>query len=241
MHSGSDIEWIDFRDLTVGRSVRTGGSDRVSFLRIEGHWLRKAGFPVGSKVLVAVAEGRLLIEPKNSPMDLCFSASPMSVVAEGAVTPFLTIPEPIANPTVGLDAAVPTLVRHRSLRSHPQYCRGTEWIDFRDLTVGRSVSTGRSTQVPFLRLEGRWLWNAGFPIGSKVLVAVADGRLLIEQESPVMEIRLDASLKSTVPKKRPIAPSAGIVEHMASAADRFDVGVPTFVHDTPLRKKSGPK
>jgi hypothetical protein len=36
------------------------------------------------------------------------------------------------------------------------------------------------TSAPFLRLKGRWLDEAGFPIGSKVRVEVSHGRLVIE-------------------------------------------------------------
>jgi Toxin SymE, type I toxin-antitoxin system len=34
--------------------------------------------------------------------------------------------------------------------------------------------------APFLRLKGRWLEQAGFPIGGKVRVSVTSGRLVIE-------------------------------------------------------------
>ena len=34
--------------------------------------------------------------------------------------------------------------------------------------------------APFLRLRGRWLAEAGFPIGTKFRVDVAPGRLVIE-------------------------------------------------------------
>ena len=99
-----------------------------------------------------------------------------------------------------LDVAIPTVVPDRSLQPAAQLNRDSEWLDFRNLTVGRS--TGRDHQAPFLRLEGRWLWKAGFPVGSKVLVAVAERRLLIEPESPLMELCLDASPKPVVPKQR---------------------------------------
>jgi hypothetical protein len=34
--------------------------------------------------------------------------------------------------------------------------------------------------VPFLRLCGRWMKEAGFPIGRSVKVEVSEGRLMIE-------------------------------------------------------------
>jgi toxic protein SymE len=47
--------------------------------------------------------------------------------------------------------------------------------------VGFGLSYGRSPPaLPFLRLRGRWLERAGFTIGSKVRVAVSEGRLVLE-------------------------------------------------------------
>jgi hypothetical protein len=238
VRSSTEIEWIDFRDLTVGRSLRTGGSDQVSFLRVEGQWFRKAGFPVGSKVQVAVAERRLLIEPKGSPMDLCFGPLLKSVAPELTLPQVVGIAEPMANPADGLDAVIPNVVPDRFLRPAAQLNGDSEWLDFRKLTVGRS--TGRDQQAPFLRLEGRWLWKAGFLVGSKVLVAVAERRLLIEPESPLIELRLDPSPKPLVPKKR-LAPSVAIVEYAPKATERLDATAPTFVHDRSLHKKASPK
>lgn len=37
-----------------------------------------------------------------------------------------------------------------------------------------------STPMPFLRLRGRWLDAAGFPIGANVRVEVSAGRLVVE-------------------------------------------------------------
>lgn len=34
--------------------------------------------------------------------------------------------------------------------------------------------------MPFLRLQGRWLDQAGFPIGAQVQVQVDQGRLVLE-------------------------------------------------------------
>ncbi len=50
-------------------------------------------------------------------------------------------------------------------------------LDFRRITVcGRYH---HQTRVPALRLSGLWLRNAGFELGQKVQVQVADGQLMI--------------------------------------------------------------
>lgn len=38
----------------------------------------------------------------------------------------------------------------------------------------------RAVPMPFLRLQGRWLDQAGFPIGAQVRVEVDRGRLIVE-------------------------------------------------------------
>ena len=38
----------------------------------------------------------------------------------------------------------------------------------------------RSVPMPFLRLQGRWLDQAGFPVGAQVQVQVDRGRLVLE-------------------------------------------------------------
>ena len=93
------IAWIDFRDLTVAR----GRGLETPFLRLEGQWLRKAGFPVGSKVMVAVAEGRLVIEPITARQALLFDASPGAAAPEKE----LTIQEPTSKPAQMTQASVP--------------------------------------------------------------------------------------------------------------------------------------
>ena len=42
----------------------------------------------------------------------------------------------------------------------------------------------RSTPMPFLRLQGRWLDQAGFAIGTQVRVEVDHGRLVVEVIDP---------------------------------------------------------
>lgn len=58
----------------------------------------------------------------------------------------------------------------------------------RRLTVSRQYPESRAarhryapvTPMPFLRLRGRWLDEAGFTIGANVRVEVAAGRLVLE-------------------------------------------------------------
>jgi toxic protein SymE len=38
--------------------------------------------------------------------------------------------------------------------------------------------------MPFLRLRGRWLKQAGFDIGARVRVSIEAGRLVLEVEQP---------------------------------------------------------
>ena len=75
-------------------------------------------------------------------------------------------------------------------------------LEPRHLTVGDYVPTERwvpmhkrrprpETQrpipAPYLRLQGRWLANAGFTIGAKVRVDVSPGRLIIERAPELPE------------------------------------------------------
>jgi hypothetical protein len=65
----------------------------------------------------------------------------------------------------------------------------------RQLTVSRTyqprrprVYTSRpDVRVPYLRFNGLWLAEAGFPIGSKVHVQVEEGRLVVTPASPAPE------------------------------------------------------
>jgi hypothetical protein len=49
----------------------------------------------------------------------------------------------------------------------------------RRLKVGYASGDQPGSDVPFLRLSGRWLRDAGFPIGRNVKVEVSEGRLTI--------------------------------------------------------------
>jgi hypothetical protein len=60
----------------------------------------------------------------------------------------------------------------------------------RRLTVSRhyperhASRSGPLSPMPFLRLQGRWLDQAGFAIGANVRVEVAAGRLVLEVVEP---------------------------------------------------------
>jgi hypothetical protein len=51
----------------------------------------------------------------------------------------------------------------------------------RRLTVGYSHTDTPFVGVPYLRLRGHWLEDAGFTIGDKVKVEVKESRLMIER------------------------------------------------------------
>jgi len=53
----------------------------------------------------------------------------------------------------------------------------------RRLTIGCTGEGRRKPDIPYLRLRGRWLGRAGFPIGGKVKIDVSKGRLIIEPVS----------------------------------------------------------
>jgi hypothetical protein len=64
---------------------------------------------------------------------------------------------------------------------------GTPASPWRRLTVGAGPRSSRSFRsacasrsVPFLRLQGRWLEQAGFEIGTRVRVLVSEGQLVVE-------------------------------------------------------------
>jgi hypothetical protein len=50
-------------------------------------------------------------------------------------------------------------------------------------------SEGAPVPVPFLRLMGKWLDRAGFPIDENLRVTVEMGRLVIEPASPELIVR----------------------------------------------------
>lgn len=51
----------------------------------------------------------------------------------------------------------------------------------RQLIVGYGSTKKPGVDVPYMRLRGRWLQDAGFVIGRHVKIAVSERRLLIEQ------------------------------------------------------------
>jgi len=50
----------------------------------------------------------------------------------------------------------------------------------RRFTIGCTGDGWPRSDVPYLRLRGRWLEHAGFAIGRSVKVEISEGRLLIE-------------------------------------------------------------
>ena len=62
----------------------------------------------------------------------------------------------------------------------------------RQIKMGASCyydAEGTSVPVPFLRLMGKWLHRAGFPIDANLRVTVEMGRLVIEPASPELIVR----------------------------------------------------
>ena len=51
----------------------------------------------------------------------------------------------------------------------------------RRLIVGYGSTDKPGVDVPYMRLRGFWLQDAGFVIGRHVKIEVSEGRLLIEQ------------------------------------------------------------
>lgn len=51
----------------------------------------------------------------------------------------------------------------------------------RRLIVGYGSTDKLGVDVPYMRLRGRWLQDAGFVIGRYVTIEVSEGRLTIEQ------------------------------------------------------------
>jgi hypothetical protein len=69
----------------------------------------------------------------------------------------------------------------------------TKALPFRYLTVIRNPD-GKSNEVPLLRLKGHWFDQAGFPVGSKVIVSISPKRViidLIEKHSPRLPQTID--------------------------------------------------
>lgn len=62
------------------------------------------------------------------------------------------------------------------------------------------VPLHRLLPMPFLRLQGRWLDQAGFAIGADVRVQVTPGRLVLEVIEP--ECAVESAVKCDVPRAR---------------------------------------
>ena len=53
----------------------------------------------------------------------------------------------------------------------------------RRLTVGYGSTDTPGVDVPYLRLHGRWLQDAGFLIGRHVRIELSEGRMTIEADA----------------------------------------------------------
>ncbi len=98
--SSNSIEWLDFRDVTVAR--RAGG--KTACFCFGGRWLEQAGFSTGSKALLSVAKGRLVLELVPVRQAPLFDASPDPVTPQKE----LTIQDPTGKPAQAAPASVPT-------------------------------------------------------------------------------------------------------------------------------------
>lgn len=66
------------------------------------------------------------------------------------------------------------------MNSQNQHAAPNASMKARKLTVGYAPLEKPGVEVPYLRLRGRWLRDAGFAIGRNVKVEVSEGRLTIE-------------------------------------------------------------
>ena len=67
------------------------------------------------------------------------------------------------------------------MNPHDQPAALTSTMKSRRLTVSCSTGNLPGSDVPYLRLRGRWLHDAGFVIGRRVRIEVSERRLTIEQ------------------------------------------------------------
>lgn len=70
--------------------------------------------------------------------------------------------------------------RTAELHIHDQTAVPHASMKARKLTVGSAPLDKPGTEVPYLRLRGRWLKDAGFAIGRYVKVEVREGCLMIQ-------------------------------------------------------------
>ena len=74
-------------------------------------------------------------------------------------------------------------------------------------------NNGGSEKVPYIRLSGKWLKNAGFEIGDTCYVTVDNSRLVISQNVPVLPLTENASLNNSMVREN--------VATFASAVNQF--------------------
>lgn len=59
-------------------------------------------------------------------------------------------------------------------------------------------NNGGSEQVPYIRLSGKWLKNAGFEIGNTCYVSVDNSRLVISKNVPALPLAENAPLHNSL-------------------------------------------
>jgi hypothetical protein len=92
---------------------------------------------------------------------------------------------PFLDPDVFRKAFIPRVVKPARPEPPPD-------LRPRQIKMGSSCyydAEGNSVSVPFLRLMGKWLARAGFPIDTNLRVTVEMGRLVIEPASPELVVR----------------------------------------------------
>jgi hypothetical protein len=72
---------------------------------------------------------------------------------------------------------------------------------FRRLTVSYIADSRVKGLPPHLRIKGRWLEEAGFPVGAKVNVEVSHGRLVIERAPPEQECEVTSPMRPFISER----------------------------------------
>ena len=105
--------------------------------------------------------------------------------AEAHSAPWPIDANPLSDPDAFRKPSIPPVVKR--VRPEPPAD-----LRPRQIKMGESCyydAEGNSVPVPFLRLMGKWLGRAGFPIDTNLRVTVEMGRLVIEPASPEFVVR----------------------------------------------------
>jgi hypothetical protein len=86
---------------------------------------------------------------------------------------------------------------------------------FRRLTVSYIADSRVKGLPPHLRIKGRWLEEAGFPVGTKVNVEVSHGRLVIERAPPEQECEVTSPMRPFITERMLMA----IERHSSQVGD----------------------